>query len=126
MKKQKIAKESVSNKEKIKKISNYESFDDWAADIIKQDGIDEYLKISFDEYAQDGDEKALLITLRQIAKARGGFKVLSSKTGIKRESLYRALSAHGNPRLHTITAILHVFGYSLILKPVHQIAAGRH
>lgn len=110
------------NTKQLTKISNYHSFDDWAADLIKQDtnGIDEYLKISFDEYAKDGDEKALLITLRQIAKARGGFKMLASKTGMKRESLYRALSPTGNPRLHTITIILHVLGYNLVLKPISQ------
>lgn len=107
---------------KLNKISNYPSFDDWAADVIKQkpNGIDKYMLIAFEEFTKDGDEKALLITLRQIAKARGGFKELSNKTGIKRGSLYRALSSRGNPRLHTLTSILGALGYSLSLQVSHH------
>jgi len=107
---------------KIKKISNYDNFDDWVADLLKSEpnGVDEYLKIAFEEFIKDGNEKALLITLRQIAKAKGGFQMLAEKTGIKRESLYRSLSENGNPRLKTLTAILSALGYCLFLKPVHH------
>ncbi len=37
--------------------------------------------------------------LRRIAKARGGIAKVAKAAGIERKSLYRALSAHGNPRL---------------------------
>lgn len=109
-------------KEKLKKVSNYESFDDWVADMIRQepDGIDKYMKIAFEEFLKDGNEKALLIALRQIAKARGGFKELAEKTGIKRESLYRVLSVHGNPRLNTLTLVINALGYNLSLRPTHH------
>lgn len=109
-------------KEKLKKVSNYENFDDWVADLIQQEpnGVDNYLKISFEEFLKDGNEKALLIALRQIAKARGGFEKLSSKTGIKRESLYRALSENGNPRFSTLVAVLNSLDYGLCIKPLHH------
>lgn len=49
---------------------------------------------------EDTDEpKVLLIALRQIAEARGGIAKVAKAAGIERESLYRALSARGNPRL---------------------------
>ncbi len=104
---------------KIKRITNYDSFDDWAADVIKQHprGIDEYIKMAFEEFSKEGNEKALLITLRQVTKAKGGFQKLADKTGIKRESLYRSLSAHGNPRLNTLTLVLSALGYGLCLRP---------
>jgi probable addiction module antidote protein len=105
---------------KIKKASNYKSYDDWVADILRQEknGADEYIKIAFDEYLQDGDEKALLVTLRQAAKAKMGFKGLSEKTGLSRESLYRTLSSHGNPRLRTFKLVLDALGYNLRLQRI--------
>jgi hypothetical protein len=50
-------------KEKLKKVSNYENFDEWVADLIKQEpnGIDKYMETSFEEFLNDGNEKALLI-----------------------------------------------------------------
>ena len=38
----------------------------------------------------------LLIPLRQIAEARGGVASVAKAAGIEAESLYRALSPHGN------------------------------
>ena len=40
--------------------------------------------------------------LRRIAKARGGIAKVAKAAGIERESLYRALAAHGNPRRSTL------------------------
>lgn len=109
-------------KEKLTKVSNYENFDAWVADLVQQEpnGIDNYLKISFEEFLKDGNEKALLIALRQIAKAKGGFEKLSSETGIKRESLYRALSENGNPRFSTLVSVLNSLDYGLCIKPLYH------
>ncbi len=58
----------------------------------------EYLRAALD----DNDEpRVLLIALRRIAESRGGIAKVSKAAGIERESLYRALSANGNPRLST-------------------------
>lgn len=103
---------------KIEKISNYRNYDEWVADVLRQDknGVDEYIKVAFDEYAKDEDEKALLVTLRQAAKVSIGFKNLAKKTGLSRENLYRALSPNGNPRFHTVNLILDALGYKLMLQ----------
>jgi probable addiction module antidote protein len=67
----------------------------------------EYLKAALDEQ----DEPAvLLLALRHIAEARGGMQQVAKKAGITRESLYRALSARGNPRLSTLTAVAKAVG----------------
>ncbi len=72
----------------------------------------EYLKAAF----EDGDEpRVLLIALRHLAQAQGVAKVAKA-AGIERESLYRALSAHGNPRLSTLVAVTKAIGLRLTVE----------
>jgi probable addiction module antidote protein len=73
----------------------------------------EYLEAAL----EDTDEpKALLIALRQIAEARGGIAKVAKAAGIERESLYRALSAPGNPRLSTLVAVTRAIGLKLTVE----------
>lgn len=73
----------------------------------------EYLKSAL----EDADEpKVLLIALRRITEARGGFAKVAKAAGIERESLYRALSARGNPRLSTLVAITKAIGLKLTVE----------
>ena len=59
----------------------------------------EYLRAAL----EDADEpRVLLIALRRIAEARAGIAKVAKAAGIERESLYRAFSAHGNPRRSTL------------------------
>ena len=75
----------------------------------------EYLKAAL----EDADEpEVLLIALRCIAEARGGVAKVAKAAGIERESLYRALSAHGNPRLSTLVAVTKAVGLKLTVEPV--------
>lgn len=62
------------------------------------------------------EPKVLLIALRHIAKARGIAKV-ARKARIERESLYRALSPRGNPRLSTLMAVTKALGLTLTVEP---------
>ena len=56
------------------------------------------------------DEPAVYLSaLRQVAEAHGMAKVAKA-AGIPRESVYRALSPRGNPRLSTLTAIMKATG----------------
>ena len=65
-----------------------------------------------------GDQAALLVALRTVAEARGGMSVIAGKTGLKRESVSRALSATGNPRLSSLTAILSAAGLQISVKTI--------
>ena len=69
-----------------------------------------YLAAAIDEADEPG---VLLIALRQIAEARGGMAKVAKEAGIQRESLYRALSKRGNPRLTTLLAIIRAMGMTL-------------
>jgi probable addiction module antidote protein len=74
----------------------------------------EYLKVAL----EDTEEPAvLLIALRRIAEARGGIAKVAKAAGIERESLYRALSAKGNPRLSTLVAVTKAVGLKLTVEP---------
>lgn len=75
----------------------------------------EYLQAAM----EDAEEPAvLLIALRHVSEAYGMADVAKA-AGIKRESLYRALSPKGNPTLKTLTAVLKVVGLRLAVAPGH-------
>jgi probable addiction module antidote protein len=74
----------------------------------------EYLKAAL----EDVDEpKVLLIALRHLAEARGGIAKIAKAAGIERESLYRALSPRGNPKLSTLVAVTRAVGMKLTVEP---------
>jgi probable addiction module antidote protein len=62
------------------------------------------------------EPKVLLLALRRLAEARGGFTKVAKAAGIERESLYRALSARGNPRLSTLVAVVKAVGLKLTVE----------
>ena len=73
----------------------------------------EYLQAAM----EDTEEPAvLLIALRHVSEAYGMADVAKA-AGIKRESLYRALSPKGNPTLKTLTAVLKAVGLRLAVAP---------
>jgi probable addiction module antidote protein len=72
----------------------------------------EYLRAAIEDEDEPG---VLLIALRHIAQARGVAKVAKA-AGIERESLYRALSARGNPRLSTLVAVTRAIGMKLTVE----------
>ena len=65
-----------------------------------------------------GDQAALLLALRTVAEARGGMSMIAAKTSLKRESVSRALSATGNPRLSSLSAILEAAGLQIAVRAV--------
>ena len=73
----------------------------------------EYLKAAM---ADDEEPGVLLIALRRIAEARGGIAKIAKAAGIERESLYRALSPRGNPRLSTLLAVTKALGLTLTVE----------
>ena len=76
-----------------------------------------YLAAAMEETDEPG---VLLIALRQIAEARGGMAKVAKDAGIQRESLYRALSKRGNPRLTTLLAVIRAMGMTLTVAAKSQ------
>ena len=75
-----------------------------------------YLETSMND-KEDNPEELFLIALRDVAKAYG-FTHIAKKSHLGRESLYKALSKKGDPRLSTLTSVLDAIGlkFSIQLK----------
>jgi probable addiction module antidote protein len=72
----------------------------------------EYLKAALEE---DNEPRVLLLALRRVVQARGVAKIAKT-AGVERESLYRALSTRGNPRLSTLAAVTKAVGLRLTVE----------
>jgi probable addiction module antidote protein len=72
----------------------------------------EYLKAALED---EDEPRVLLIAMRHLAQAQGVAKVAKA-AGIERESLYRALSERGNPRLSTLFAVTKAVGLRLTVE----------
>ncbi len=84
------------------------------SDYLKtKEDIVEYLNAAI----EDGDERVLLMALRNVVDALGGMTRLANETGLKRESLYRTLSEKGNPRLSSLVAMLDYMDLELAVRP---------
>ncbi len=83
----------------------------------------EYLKAAMESIDNPDDRAGALLALRAVVEAYGGLGSVASQAGISRESLYRALSAKGNPTLKTILAVLKAVGMRLSVEPEEQALA---
>ena len=73
----------------------------------------EYLRAALED---NHEPSVLLVALRRVAEARGGIAKVAKAAGIERESLYRALSVRGNPRLSTLVAVAKAVGLKLTVE----------
>ena len=67
-----------------------------------------YLEAAFEE----GDPTLIAAALGDIARAKGMTQI-AIETGLGRESLYKALSAEGNPEFATVLKVLRSLGLRL-------------
>ena len=87
----------------------YSSFDA-SKYLTDEEAIRDYLALALEE----GDTKTIQLVLRDIAKAKG-MSELARQTHLNRESLYKSLSAEGNPSFATIMKIMDACGLKLTL-----------
>ena len=73
--------------------------------------------------AEDGDIKSLLKALRNVVSAQGGVGRLAKKTKLSRTSLYKTLSAAGNPEMGTLDAILAIYGIRIGFFPIKNTSS---
>jgi probable addiction module antidote protein len=72
----------------------------------------EDLSAYLDAVIDENDPELLVAALGDISRARGMSK-LAKDTGLARESLYRSLSASGNPSFTTVVKVLNSMGLRL-------------
>ena len=90
--------------------SSTRSFD--TSDFLDDDEvIAEYLTAALEE----SDPDVFLTAIGQVAKARGMARI-ADRTGLGRESLYKALAPGAKPRYDTVLKVLQSLGVKLVLK----------
>ncbi len=68
---------------------------------------------------EDGDQEEIMLALRRISEARGGVAKLAKSAKLNVTTLYRTLSAKGNPELRSLTALLRAMGMRLAVAPLN-------
>lgn len=97
----------------------YRSFGEYNLEKLRKSAdAKKYLAIALMDYEKDGDTDAFLLALRDVAEAQGGLTKLAERTQLSRQSLYKALSGRGNPRLDTLGAILGGLGFRLSIERI--------
>lgn len=75
----------------------------------KSEDAAEYLNAALEE----GDPAAFLLALKDVAEIHGGLAKVAEAADLNRENLYRMLSEDGNPRITSLSAVLHALGLRL-------------
>lgn len=81
------------------------------------EAIEAYLEDALDS----NDSKIVAHALGVIARAKG-MSQIAQDAGLSRESLYKALSADGNPELATVLKVIKAFGLKLTIASTHHAA----
>lgn len=76
---------------------------------------DEAVAAYLDDALETGDAAFVAHALGTVARARG-MADLARRTGLSRESLYKALSADGNPEFATVLKVVRALGLSLTVQ----------
>ena len=97
---------------------------------IRQFDVADYLNTPEDVAAyldavlEEGDDKLLLVALRNVVKSKGITKVARGAS-LRRETLYQSFSEDGNPRLSTVHRVLGYLGMRLSVAPrVESVSRG--
>jgi probable addiction module antidote protein len=79
---------------------------------------DEAITAYLDEALETDDPAFIAQALGTVARARG-MSQIAKQTGLSRESLYKALSAEGNPELGTFIRVIAALGLRLSVTATH-------
>jgi probable addiction module antidote protein len=91
-------------------------------DLLKELKDPEYASAYLVQALESGDQATFLLALRDVVEAGGGASVIARQAHIQRESLYKALSNRGNPRLTTLQGILKSVGLRIAVIPETKAA----
>jgi probable addiction module antidote protein len=90
---------------------------DPADHIVTEEDVVLHLEAAF----EDGHPGVIADMIGAVARSQG-MAAIATKTGLSRESLYRALSPKGNPKLSTLVEVLAVLGLRLTVVPMAEPA----
>jgi probable addiction module antidote protein len=79
------------------------------------EAIEAYLQESLNIALEDSNPSFLTEALGAVARARG-MSQIAQASGLSRESLYKSLSAGGNPEFATVLRVMQALGLKLSIK----------
>ena len=89
------------------------------ADYLRtRDDVVSYLEAAF----EDGDPALIALAMGNVARSEG-MSEIAKATGLTRASLYKALSAEGNPEFATVLKVIQALGLKLTIAPSVDSAA---
>jgi probable addiction module antidote protein len=100
---------------KMSKAIAFSKFDP-AKYVVTEEDVILYLEAAF----EDGHPVVISDMIGAVARSQG-MAAIAAKTGLSRESLYRALSPKGNPRLSTLVEVLAALGLRLSVVPLIEV-----
>ena len=97
-----------------KKAMKMPSWNDFVVDAYRKNPELAKLRVGneLEEYAQTGEIKYLLATLKDVASAKG-WTELAKETGLSRQTLYKTLNGQRFPRVDTLAKILHALDFRM-------------
>jgi probable addiction module antidote protein len=81
---------------------------------------DAAIAVYLSDALETGDAAFITDAIGVAARARG-MSQIAKDSGLSRESLYRALSANGNPEFSTVLKVLSALGVKLSAGPISEI-----
>ena len=89
------------------------------------DGVDhlktpEDIALYLEAVMEEDDPQFLLAALGDVMRATQNVAQVSRDTGVSRETLYKSISAEGNPRFSSLIAVLKSMGLGLSVRPLHH------
>jgi probable addiction module antidote protein len=69
----------------------------------------------------DGDRAEIMTALRYLTEAFGGVSAVAQKTRLNTTTLYRTLSAKGNPELKSFMEIMKAVGMRILVEPLRPV-----
>ena len=85
---------------------------DTASQLETKEDIAAYLEAAF----EDGDPALIAHALGIVARSKG-MTELARETGLGRQNLYKALSAHGRPEFATVLNVVRALGLKMTVSP---------
>jgi probable addiction module antidote protein len=84
---------------------------------------DEMISAFIDAALEDGDPALVAAAIGDVARAKG-MTAIAREAGVSRESLYKALSAEGNPEFAAIVKVLKALRLRLTVSADEELGEG--
>jgi probable addiction module antidote protein len=96
-------------------MASYRTLGELTEDYLRKhpDEIDDFVTVLFDEYAETGDEVALLSSLQVVGRVKG-ISQTADMSGLSRKGIQKVLSENGSPQFGSMNAFLQAMGYRLM------------